>query len=163
VAFFSFPIRLELNGSFWGIEDMVEHGDELFLERIGRDGNGALYKMYNDLSSASGNEKKTRLEEGTEDLTALIASLDESISLANRSLYAYDHLDLPQTASFFANLALTSDQDVGHKNYYLYRDSEGTGEWSILPWDVDLPGAATGWTTLAARITSTMYRSQLTR
>ncbi len=138
VAFFSFPIRIERNGSFWGIADMVEHGDELFLERIGRDGQGALYKMYNDLSSASGNEKKTRLQEGTEDLDTLIANLDESITLANRVLYAYDHLDLPQTAGFFANLALASDQDVGHKNYYLYRDSEGTGEWSIFPWDVDL-------------------------
>ena len=137
-AFFSFPIRIELNGSFWGIEDMVEHGDELFLERIGRDGNGALYKMYNDLSSASGNEKKTRHQEGTADLSALIAGLDESIPAANRILYAYDNLDLPQTASFFANLAITSNQDVGHKNYYLYRDSEGTGEWSIFPWDVDL-------------------------
>lgn len=138
VAFFSFPIRLQLNGAFWGIEDMVEDGDKLFLERVGRDGNGALYKMYNDLSSASGNEKKTRHKEGTQDLTALIASLDESIPLANRILYAYDNLDLPQTAGFFANLAIVSDQDVGHKNYYLYRDSEGTGEWSIFPWDVDL-------------------------
>ena len=33
--------------------------------RIGRDPNGALYKMYNDLSSASGNEKKTRDREDT--------------------------------------------------------------------------------------------------
>ena len=138
VAFFSFPIRIQLNGAFWGIEDMVEHGDELFLERLGRDGNGALYKMYNGMSSASGNEKKTRQQEGTADLSALIAGLDESIPLATRVLYAYDNLDLPQTASFFANLAITSDQDVGHKNYYLYRDTEGTGEWSIFPWDVDL-------------------------
>ena len=60
VSMFSFPIRIQLNGSFWGVEDMVEHGDDLWLDRIGRDGNGALYKMYNNLSSASGNEKKTR-------------------------------------------------------------------------------------------------------
>ena len=35
-------------------------------------------------------------------------------------------------------MAMTSSQDLGHKNYYLYRDSDGTGEWAILPWDVDL-------------------------
>jgi hypothetical protein len=138
VSFFSFPIRIQLNGSFWGIEDMVEHGDDLFLDRIGRDGNGALYKMYNDMSTASGNEKKTRQSEGTDDLTALIANLDESVPLTNRLLYAYDNLDLPQTAGYFAGLALVSDQDVGHKNYYLYRDSDNTGEWAIFPWDVDL-------------------------
>jgi hypothetical protein len=138
MSLFSFPIRIQLNGSFWGVEDMVEHGDDLWLDRIGRDGNGALYKMYNDMSWASGNEKKTREWEGTDDLTALINSLDESISLTNRVLYAWDNLDLPQTASYFADMALASSQDVAKKNYYLYRDSDGTGEWAITPWDVDL-------------------------
>jgi hypothetical protein len=140
VGFFSFPIRIQLNGSFWGLEDMVEYGDGLFLDRIGRDDNGALYKMYNDLSTASGNVKETRQSDpaGTADLTALITNLNESLALATRVTYAYDHLDLPQTASYFAGMALTSDQDVGHKNYYLYRDSDNTGEWAIFPWDVDL-------------------------
>jgi len=87
--------------------------------------------MYNDMSYASGNEKKTRTDEGTDDLAALIASLDESISLTNRVLYAWDNLDLPQTASYFADMALASSQDVGKKNYYLYRDSDGNGEWAI--------------------------------
>jgi hypothetical protein len=137
-GFFSFPIRIQLNGPFWGIEDMVEHGDELFLDRIGRDPNGALYKMYNQLNTASGNEKKTRTDEGTDDLTALITNLDESLPLTNRIAYAYDNLDLPQTADFFAAMALASDQDIGGKNYYLYHDNDGTGEWAIFPWDLDL-------------------------
>jgi hypothetical protein len=137
-SLFSFPIRIQLNGSFWGIEDMVEHGDDLWLDRIGRDGNSALYKMYNDMSTASGNEKKTRTDEGTDDLTALINNLDESLPLTNRITYAWDNLDLPQTASYFADLAIVSDQDEGHKNYYLYRDSDNTGEWAIFLWDVDL-------------------------
>ncbi|MGO8697314.1 MAG: CotH kinase family protein [Limisphaerales bacterium] len=137
-SMFSFPIRIQLNNAFWGIEDMVEHGDDLWLDRIGRDGNGALYKMYNDMSTASGNEKKTRTDEGTDDLTALITNLTESLPLARRVTYAWDNLDLPQTASYFADLAIVSDQDEGHKNYYLYRDSDNTGEWAIFLWDVDL-------------------------
>ena len=137
-SLFSFPIRIQLNGAFWGVEDMVEHGDELWLERLRRDPDGALYKMYNDMSSASGNEKKTRDWEGTEDLTGLIKSLDESRPLADRVQYAYDNLDLPQTASYFADMAIVSSQDVAKKNYYLYRDSDGTGEWAIFLWDVDL-------------------------
>jgi hypothetical protein len=133
IGFFSFPFRLHLNGSFWEIEDMVERGDDLFLERVGLDPNGALYKMYNALTSASGNEKKTRTQEGTDDLTALITNLDESLPLATRGTYAFDNLDLPQTASFFATMALISSQDLGPKNYYLYHDNDGTGEWAIFP------------------------------
>jgi hypothetical protein len=138
IGLFSFPIRIHLNGSFWGIEDMVERGDDLWLTRVGLDPNGALYKMYNALTTASGNEKKTRTWEGTDDLTTLITNLNESLPLASRMTYAYDNLDLPQTASYFATMAIISSQDLGHKNYYLYRDSDNTGEWMILPWDLDL-------------------------
>jgi spore coat protein CotH len=135
---FSFPIRLQYNGNFLCITDMVEDGDDRFVERLGRDPNGALYKMYNDLSSASGNEKKTREWEGTDDLTVLVNNLDPSLPLTSRAAYAWDNLDLPQAASYFATLAIASSQDHGHKNYYLYHDNDGTGEWAILPWDVDL-------------------------
>jgi len=135
---FSFPVRVQRNGAFFGLEDMVEDGDECFLSRLGLDPNDALYKMYNNMSSASGNEKKTRKWEGTDDLTAFINSLDESIPQATRVTYAWDNLDLPQVAGYFATMALTSNQDLGHKNYYLFHDNDGTGEWAILPWDVDL-------------------------
>ena len=135
---FSFPVRVQRNGAFFGIEDMVEDGDDYFLSRLGLDPNGALYKMYNNLSSASGNEKKTRKWEGTDDLTAFITRLDEGIALATRVTYAWDNLDLPQVTGYFATMALTSNQDLGHKNYYLFHDNDGTGEWAILPWDVNL-------------------------
>ena len=157
---FSFPIRIQLNGAFWGIEDMVEHGDDLWLNRIGRDGNGALYKMYNSLSSASGNEKKTREWENTSDLTTLVNNLNELLPLATRVTYGYDHLDLPQTASYFADMALASSQDLGHKNYYLYRDSDGTGEWAIFPWDVDLTWGR-NWLDSSGYFTDTIYTNNV--
>jgi hypothetical protein len=160
MGLFSFPIRIQLNGAFWGIEDMVEHGDDLWLDRIGRDGNGALYKMYNDLSYASGNEKKTRDWEGTDDLTALVNNLNESVPLATRVTYAWDNLDLPQTASYFADMALASSQDVAKKNYYLYRDSNGTGEWAIAPWDVDLTWGR-NWIDGSGYFTDTIYTNNV--
>ena len=159
-SLFSFPIRIQLNNAFWGIEDMVEHGDDLWLDRIGWDGNGALYKMYNELSTASGNEKKTREWEGTDDLTALINNLDESLPLATRVTYAWDNLDLPQTASYFADMAIASSQDTGHKNYYLYRDTEGTGEWAITPWDLDLSWGR-NWLDSAGYFTDTIYTNNV--
>ncbi len=160
MSLFSFPIRIQLNNAFWGIEDMVEHGDDNWLDRIGRDGNGALYKMYNSLTSASGNEKKTRDWEGTDDLTALINSLNESLPLATRVTYAWDNLDLPQTASYFADMAIASSQDVSAKNYYLYRDSDGNGEWAITPWDVDLTWGR-NWIDASGYFTDTLYTNNV--
>jgi len=159
-AFFSFPIRIHLNGSFWGIEDLVEHSDEAWLTRIGRDPNGALYKMYNALDSVSGNEKKTREWEGMDDLSALITSLDEARPQADRETFAYDNLDLPQTANYFATLAIASEQDHGHKNYFLYHDNDGTGEWAIFPWDVDLSWGR-NWLDYAGYFTDTIFTNNV--
>ena len=159
-SMFSFPIRIQLNDAFFGIEDMVEHGDDAWLDRIGLDGNGALYKMYNEMSTASGNEKKTRTDEDTSDLTALITNLDESLPLTNRVLYAWDNLNLPQTANYFAAMAIASSQDLGHKNYYLYRDTEGTGEWAITPWDVDLTWGR-NWLDASGYFTDTIFTNNV--
>ena len=123
---------------FWSIADMMEDGDDDFMERNGRDPNGALYKIYDSLASSGSAEKKTRTFESKTDLDAMIAGLDPNVVLNTRRKYAYDNLDLPQCVSYFVGLALVSSQDNGHKNFYVYRDSVGTREWSILPWDVDL-------------------------
>ncbi|NWK57540.1 CotH kinase family protein [Verrucomicrobiaceae bacterium N1E253] len=133
---YAFPVRVQQNGSFFSIADMVEDGDDRFLERIGLDGNGALYKMYNRLTGPG--SKKTRLDEGNDDIKALVAALDESRSQSLRRLYAYDNVDIPSTVNYLAGLVLAGSQDQGHKNYYVYRDSDGTGEWMPIVWDVDL-------------------------
>ena len=141
---------------FWSIADMMEDGDEDFMERNGRDPNGALYKIYDNLAGSGNAEKKTRLFEGKTDLDALITGLNPASALAARRLYAYDNLDLPQCVSYFVGLAITSSQDHGHKNYYVYRDSVGTREWSILPWDVDLTWGR-NWLDAQGYFTDTMF------
>jgi hypothetical protein len=138
VGHFGFPVRVQRNGAFHAILDLLEDGDDRWMERVGRDPEGALYKMYNALNGAGGNEKKTRRDEDFSDLQTLVNELSTSRPLADRVRYAWDNLDLPQTISYFAALALISSQDHGHKNYYVYRDTRGSGEWTILPWDVDL-------------------------
>ena len=133
---FAFPVRVQKNGDFFSIADMVEDGDDRFLERIGLDGDGALYKMYNQLTGPG--SKKTRLYEGSADIQTLVNSLNESLSQNTRRLYGYDHVDIPETVNYLAGLVLAGSQDQGHKNYYVYRDSNGTGEWMPIVWDVDL-------------------------
>ncbi len=157
---FCFQVRVQQNGQFFSIADLMEDADDRWLERLGRGPEGALYKMYNNLGSASGNEKKTRKWEDFSDLQTLVNNLDESLSLTQRAVYACDHLDLPQTISYFVGLALASSQDHGHKNFFLYRDSDGNGEWAILPWDVDLSWGR-NWLDSQGYFTDTLFQDNV--
>jgi hypothetical protein len=138
-SFFCVPIRVQQNGSLFGVMHLTEQGDENFLDRNGLDPNGALYKIYLPLSGAYGGvaEKKTRRGEDNADLAALI----EGISLSGPALrnYVYDNLDVPEVINFLATIQLVDNEDCcWYKNYYLYRDTGGKKEWQMIPWDVDL-------------------------
>ncbi|MDG2124863.1 MAG: lamin tail domain-containing protein, partial [Verrucomicrobiales bacterium] len=135
---FGFPVRVQQNGAFFSTADMIEDGDDRYLERLGLDPEGALYKMYNRLDSTGGVGKKTRKEEGTADLAALINGLDPNDGTSARRTYLYDHVDIAECVNYFAAMTIVSNRDYGHKNYYLYRDTNGTGEWAFLVWDLDL-------------------------
>ncbi|MEO8350383.1 MAG: CotH kinase family protein, partial [Chthoniobacteraceae bacterium] len=141
---------------FWSIADMMEDGDDDFMERNGRDPDGALYKIYDNLSGSGSAEKKTRTFENKSDLDALIAGLNPGSPILARRRFAYDNLDLPQCISYFVGLAIASSQDHGHKNYYVYRDTPGTREWSILPWDVDLSWGR-NWLDASGYFTDTIF------
>ncbi|MEZ5300240.1 MAG: CotH kinase family protein [Verrucomicrobiales bacterium] len=137
---FAFPVRVQRNGVFFGTSDMVEDGDDRWMERIGFDPEGALYKMYNTLNAWTppGALRKTTKEEGTADLQAFVEGMDTARPLEDRLRYAYDNVNIPETINYFASMVLTGARDHGHKNYYLYRDTHGSGEWAGLAWDIDL-------------------------
>lgn len=136
-AHYAFAVRIQQNAAFFSTADMVEDGDDRYLERVGLDGEGALYKMYNRLDSASsGINKKTRKNENNSDLQALVTGLGLSGDAKLR--YGYDHMNIPGTINYLAALDMTNNRDHGHKNYYVYRDTNGTGEWRPLVWDIDL-------------------------
>ena len=128
------PARMQSNGVFHSIMHITENGDDNYLARIGRDKQGALYKMYTDPSAEANAEKKTRRYEDKSDFRALVAGIN---SATNRS-YIYDNVDISEAINFFAAMIVTSSIDCCHKNFYLYRDSDGDGEWEMLPWDFDL-------------------------
>ena len=132
----AFPVHVEQNGRFFSVATMVQQVDEDFLAARGLDPEGALYKMYNGITSTSGAEKKTRLHEGTADLQALVAGL--ATSNPKRRAFLLDHVDLPSAINYFTAAIVTQDFDRFTKNYYIYRDTNGSGEWTQLPWDKDL-------------------------
>ena len=146
------------NGSYLSVGNIIEHPDEGFLERHGLDPDGALYKVYNRLANANdrpewtpgtspnsliGVEKKTRLGEDNSDLAAFIAGIDSSNP--DRLEYVMDNLDIPAVLNFMAASAIDSAHDVFEKNNFVYRDTEGSGEWLILPWDRDVSWGQGVW------------------
>lgn len=133
-----FLIRVQQNGEFFSVAAYTEQVDERLLRREkGIDRDGALYKMYNGGTSAtSGVEKKTRRHENNADLSAYVSGLNQTgTALEN---FIFDQVDLPRQLNYLAATVLTQNNDNMKKNYYLYRDSEGSGEWTQIAWDTDL-------------------------
>ena len=142
-AHFAYTVRVQQNGKFFSTADLVEDADEIYLERAGLNKNGALYKVYSNLlnkdagnTATNGVEKKTRQSEGNSDLQALINGLD----LTGQALvnYLYDNIDIPRCVNFLAANSVIRNIDLQGKNWYIYRDTGRSGEWAILPWDLDL-------------------------
>jgi hypothetical protein len=130
----AFPVRVQLDGRFFAVYDLVENGDERFLERIGLDPDGELFKMYDDFSDAR--TAKVRVGADEAHLAAAIAALDAPAEA--RARWVMDHVDLAAMANFLAAQFVIGDEDCCHKNYYAYFDRAGTGDWWFLPWDLDL-------------------------
>ncbi len=84
-AHYCFAVHARLNGTFDGIYDFVEDGDDVYLERSGLNKDGVLYKAYNGAMEAPttganpGNgafvEKKTRKTENNSDLYNFIQGM----------------------------------------------------------------------------------------
>ena len=49
-----------------------------------------------------------------------------------------DNIDIPALLNYNAVQAILHNNDHVNKNYYIYRDTEGTQRWTLLPWDLDL-------------------------
>jgi hypothetical protein len=135
----SFPLRVQQNGRFYGVRTFVEQPDEEYLVRQGLDPDGALYKVRTRCAlSLDGNNvaKRTRLDEDEGDLQALVEGIH--LSGEARTSYLFDQVNIPAMINYQAAATILQDRDQGYNNYYVYRDTEGTGEWMFLPWDKDL-------------------------
>jgi hypothetical protein len=123
-----FKARVQLDGELLGAYTFMEGYDGTWRERNGYD-EGSFYDGFWD--------KKTRLDEGREDISALQAGLTSEDPDVRRATI-YDEVDIPSWVNLAALSVLVRrfDWTVYH-NMVLYRDTEGTGRWSTLPWDLD--------------------------
>jgi len=139
----AFPVRLQQNGAFFGLYTWLEHPDSDWADRVGLDPDGARYKAEGDCSDLAledlelAYEKKSRKTEDYSDLADLLTGINQ---LAGDELheFLFDNLDLPAEINYLAVQTLLHGNDHVAKNYYLYRDTEGSGRWRMTPWDLDL-------------------------
>lgn len=139
---FAISVRVEQNGEFYSVADLIEDADERYLKRAGLNPEGTLYKAYDsslrreDLGGDDGMVKKTNKEQTNEDLHRFIQGINQEG--AERWNYIFDHVDLPMTINTLACLVVNMQTDMVRKNYYLYHDPGDRECWAILPWDMDL-------------------------
>lgn len=134
----AFPVMVYRNGSFYGLYDLVEEGDTEYLDRLGLVSDNPLYKVNNRLDHAYNNvEKKSREYEDHSDFQQVVTAA-QTLSGGEATAWDYDNLDIADLVNYLAIHAVTVSSDFGHKNMYWFRDTLGTGLWSVFPWDQDL-------------------------
>jgi hypothetical protein len=139
----TFAMQVRQNGKFFSVSHFVEQPDRDFLRRNDLDPDGSLYKgnanPTNGLTgSAAGGafDKETRKDEDFSDLQALINGL--ALTGPALETFIFDNVDLAAQVNFMAVNVILQNIDATDKNFYIYRDTEGDGEWQMLPWDLDL-------------------------
>src|SRR4030042_3512821 len=100
--------------------------------------------MYNTFKVGGSAEKKTRRWEDRSDLDSFCSSINNT-SGAKRHNNIFDQVNLPLTLNYLVATILVHQNDHPHKNHYLYRDSDGSGQWCFMPWDHDLTWGS-NWT-----------------
>ena len=133
-----FPVRMLMNGVNWQLAFHSYSADSELIETMGLDPRGALYKQVGQLNGTTGEQKSRRWDTSKSDLAALASGISASASIANRSLYMYDNLNLPAVINYLAVTRIAQEGDDVWANMVVYRDTEGTREWRPIPFDLNL-------------------------
>lgn len=139
---FHYPVRVEMNGTFY---QLAFHNDVIGqeqMERMGYDPRGALYKAVGtltpDFSSTGVFQKLEPDGDGTRtDYLQLANGIHESKSEAIRRATVFDLLDLPQVINHLAGTRWCAENDDVWANMSLYRDTLGDGLWRNIPFDMN--------------------------
>lgn len=132
------------NGQFFGLYTYLEDRDAGNLERSGLDPEGALYKafssqcQYQTIDKLKGPWEKMGPPNGDfSDLHSFLAGANNLTGQARKE-FLFDNCDVPAMLSYHAASVVIHNNDQVAKNYFLYRDTHGTGRWWFLAWDMDL-------------------------
>lgn len=135
-----FPLRLERNNSFQGLYGYMDIPDKTWREREGFE-DGEFYKGQTSGFETNVNirtrfDKKSPDDNNYSTLSTLLDAVIAPESQAQAD-FIRENLDLPAVINYAAITAMIEHHDSSSKNFYLYRDTFGTGRWEMLPWDLD--------------------------
>lgn len=139
---FAYPVRVERNGSFYGIFDLIEEPDRRYLERAGLNTEGSLYKIRQSIGTADDvtAEAFDVKVPGDDEASDLVAFTEALVDREGKELsWLLRHrVNLPLTINYLATIPVVDTGDYAHKNYYYYHDTSAADQWTVLPWDLDL-------------------------
>lgn len=146
--------RLIINGQPAGYHLYFEQPNGSFFSRNGIDNKGDLYKLIwmgnaemsprvpaeeqtyrRDITGRY--EKKSNRHDGHQDLVAVIEALESARSDEEMWRVIEENFDVDQMINYYAVNSLISHWDGFFNNFFVYFDRNGTGKWTMYPWDQD--------------------------
>lgn len=135
-------VRLYLNNAFFGLYIMTENMDEQFLEELGLDTNGPLYKASRDGACLSIYDNvffhwdhKSGDDPYRAGLSNLIHDLN-SVEVDDFPTFLQSKFNSSNLKGFIAMSMLLGNGSTYYHNYFLYFNPEND-LWNIYPWDLD--------------------------
>jgi PKD repeat protein len=139
------PVRTQRNGAFWSLGRIMETEDGRWRDAQGvsdwaiyKGDAGALAKTASPAAlEASGNlEKKSRKDEDFSDAWTLTNAIDAPASAAQEA-WIYQNVNVPELVNYMAINSIIRHQDSGWYNWWIARDTDGTGRWEMWQWDLN--------------------------
>ncbi len=139
------PVRSQHNATFFGTGAILEEYDGSWRQRNGYDSWGFYkveaggFRTYSTAAqlAASGDFTKKNPDDGNyTDAWQLTQALNQPAS-ATKTAWIWANLDVPEIVEYMAVTVELRHWDSGGKNFYVARDTNGTGRWRIFHWDLD--------------------------
>ncbi len=140
------PVRTQRNGSFWSLGRIMETENGAWRTAQGVK-DWAIYKA--DIGGSVGRstspavlqakgwlDKKTRKTEDFTDVWTLSNTVDAPPSAAQQA-WIYQNVNVPELVNYMAINSIIRHQDSGWYNWWLARDTDGTGRWEMWQWDLN--------------------------
>ncbi len=143
---FTTMIRTQRNGNFHNIATFLEGYDNVWRDKqsVGKwavykgDGGSLTTRATPALLAASLDlDKKTRESEDYTDVWQLTQAVSGSLSPADLKAWLSANVNVPELVNYMAVNAAIRHTDSGAKNWYVARDTEGTGRWEMWHWDLN--------------------------
>lgn len=131
----TFYVRVQKNGVFHAQYRVKEKLDGKWRKQNNYD-SGQFFKAdggfkYHD--NNGGFEKKNPDDGDFTDIDDLVVLVKSNPSAAE----LWQTFDVPNIVNYWAVSSVIRHQDQDHHNKYVYFDEFGTGQWSLVPWDLD--------------------------